>query len=148
VHEKLYQGNNLAQVNFLDYLQSVTLHLARSYQREGLSWDVEGDEVFLGVDQAIPCGLIVNELVSNAMKHAFVGRDHGTLLVSLRNLTDGKATLRVQDDGVGFPADKDFRAASSMGMVLIMALVEQLSARISLDRAGGTMFTLEFQPHP
>ncbi len=148
VHEKLYQAQNLALVDFLDYLQSVTMQLARSYEREGLSWRVDGEEVFLGIDQAIPCGLIVNELISNAMKHAFVGRKSGTLLVNLAKLADGRIEMRVQDDGVGFPPEKDFREAPSMGMVLIMSLVDQLDASIDLDCTGGTAFTVRFRPHP
>lgn len=147
VHEQLYNANNLAQVNFLEYLQSVTMHLARSYERPGLLWQVVGDEVLLGVDQAIPCGLIANELISNAIKHAFTGRVQGTLALELHKLPDGRAELVVQDDGVGFPEDKDFSQATSLGMVLISSLVEQIRGTIELQRSNGTIFTVRFSPH-
>ena len=148
LHEKLYQTRNLAQVDFLDYLQSMTMQLGRSYERSGVTWQVDGDPVILGVDQAIPCGLIVNELVSNAMKHAFVGRERGNLTVGFHSVPDGKVELRVQDDGIGFPEGVDFRNLESMGMVLVMSLVEQIDASITLDRTGGSLFTVRFTPHP
>jgi PAS domain S-box-containing protein len=146
VHEKLYQARNFAQINFFDYLQTVTMHLARSYDRGGISWQIDGDEVHLGIDQAVPCGLIVNELISNAMKHAFVDRSEGSLHLALFKEANGDITIVVQDDGVGFPADKDFRQATSMGMVLIQSLVEQIDATIELDRGNGTKFTVRFHP--
>ena len=102
------------------------------------------DNVVLGVDTAIPCGLIINELVSNALKYAFPNNQGGEICIDLRTTSDQKFTLVVKDNGAGFPEDLDFRKTSSLGLRLVNTLVKQLRGNIDLARDSGTQFRIEF----
>jgi PAS domain S-box-containing protein len=144
VHERLYKSGTLAAVGFKELLTAVASDLQRFYSVAGVACRVEAEDLALGIDTAIPCGMIVNELVSNAFKHAFLGRSSGHVLISLRRLEDGKLELSVEDAGVGFPPDSDFRTMSSIGMTLVNALTAQISGTIRLERNGGTRFVIIF----
>jgi two-component sensor histidine kinase len=147
VHEKLYRSVNLAQVDFAEYLRSVTSELIRSYARPGVSYEVEAETHFMGVDSAVPCGLIVNELVTNALKHAFPGGREGMVRVALRRAADGTMVLAVADNGIGFPVHEDFRAMRSMGMTLLVSLSGQIGAEVSLQTGKeGTEFVVLLPP--
>jgi len=147
IHEILYQSKDLARIELVRYLRSLTDNLFRSY---GVRPDVirlvlEIDEGFLGVDTAIPCGLIINELVSNALKYAFPAGRRGQVRIGLRTQEEPRRfTLVVQDDGVGFPQGVDFRNTESLGLRLVNTLTEQLGGTIELDSNGGTTFTIAF----
>jgi two-component sensor histidine kinase len=144
VHEKLYRSGNLATIDFGDYLSSVTNQLMRSSAKAGISCTLEAEKIFLAVDTAVPCGLIVNELVSNALKHAFVGREQGRVTVRLRRNDPNTVELSVQDDGTGFPAGLDYRTVQSMGMNLMVSLTDQIGGTVELRRDGGTTFFIRF----
>lgn len=144
VHEKLYRSGNLATIDFGDYLSSVTNQLMRSSAKAGISCTVEAEKIFLAVDTAVPCGLIVNELVSNALKHAFGGREQGRVTVRLRRDDPNTVELSVQDDGTGFPAGLDYRNVQSMGMNLMVSLTDQIGGTVELRREGGTTFFIRF----
>jgi two-component system, sensor histidine kinase PdtaS len=111
---------------------------------------VEVAEIGLALDDAIPCGLIVNELVTNALKHAFPARRNGCILVCLRALDTGELELMVSDDGVGLPLGIEPGPASlgSSGLDLVFTFVEQLRAHVEIHRAGGTRFSVRFTPTP
>ncbi len=147
IHEQLYKSLDLTHVNFRDYLNSLTTNLFQTYGIQGggvkLKTDIN-ERVSLTVDKAIPCGLIVNELVSNALRHAFRDRSKGTISIELRQNDDGTASLVVGDDGVGLPSHVDFRHAPSLGLQLVNTLVNQLGATIQLTRKKGTVFTVTF----
>ena len=147
IHEKLYRSGSLAEINFGDYVKSLVDDLLRMYNvplgTVTITADIEN--VQLGVDTAIPCALIINELVSNSLKHAFPDGRTGDVTVALQR-ANGVHTLTVADDGVGFPADLDFRATDSLGMQLVTALVNQLDGTITLDRTKGTTFIITFKP--
>ncbi|MGA9118302.1 MAG: histidine kinase dimerization/phosphoacceptor domain -containing protein [Bacteroidota bacterium] len=145
VHEKLYRSANMSDIDFGEYLKSVIGELARSYLRDNVSYAVEVDAIHLGIDIAIPCGLIVNELVSNAFKHAFPEGRKGTVKVTLRRKQGGGIQLRIKDDGVGIPADKDPREMTSMGMGIVFALTDQISANVAVERDDGTTFIVDFK---
>jgi two-component sensor histidine kinase len=106
------------------------------------------DHITFGVDTAIPCGLIVHELVANALKHAFPGGKPGEIHLDLRADENGRYTLRVRDNGVGFPEDVDFRRVESLGLRLVNMLTQQLDGVIELQRNGGTTFTITFAELP
>jgi PAS domain S-box-containing protein len=144
VHEKLYRSGNLATIDFGDYLSSVTNQLMRSSAKAGISCTVEAEKISLAVDTAVPCGLIVNELVSNALKHAFGGREQGRVTVRLKRNDPKTVELSVQDDGVGFPPGLDFRSVLSMGMNLVVSLTDQIGGTAELQRNGGTNFLIRF----
>ncbi len=147
IHEKLYQSQDLSQVDIADYVRDLTTHLFRTYRADAgvvTLRVIVSDAVRLGVGTAIPCGLIVNELVSNALKHAFPGGRAGEVRVELDRDERGKLVLAVSDTGVGFPADIDFRTTGSLGLKLVATLADQLEGSIELGRSGGTTFKITF----
>lgn len=146
VHEKLYQSADLGQVEFAEYMQSLLAYLFRAHGSAGrvqLNQDLE--PVSLPVNLAVPCGLIVNELFSNALKHAFSGRDGGAVTVSLAHGEDGMVTVRVRDDGVGLPEGLDWRKAGSLGLRLVHMLAGQLHAKVEVADGEGTEFIVTFR---
>jgi len=147
IHEKLYRSSSLAEIDFGDYIKSLIDELRRMYNvADGvITITVEIENVQLGVDTAIPCALIVNELVSNSLKHAFPDGPAGEVTIALQR-ANGAHTLTVADNGVGFPADLDFRTTDSLGMQLVVTLVNQLDGTITLDRTKGTTFIITFKP--
>ncbi len=145
IHERLYRSEDLARIHFRSYLQDLTDQLLRSYQApdERIRVRIEADEILLDTNQAVPCGLLINELIANALKHAFPDGKTGTVLVAMR-CTPGGYQLVIQDDGVGFPAGLDHRKTPSLGLQLVNSLVRQLEGTIELNRGPGTQFTIEF----
>ena len=148
VHEKLYQAADLAQVAFADYAQSLLTYLWQAHGAEaaGLRLEMDLEPVAFAVNTAVPCGLILNELVSNALKHAFKGRREGRVWVALRRGADGRVRLSVRDDGLGLPEGLDWRQADSLGLRLVEMLARQLNADIQATSGPGTEFQLSFDP--
>jgi two-component sensor histidine kinase len=146
VHEKLYQTQDLARINFGEYIHNLSAYLAQAHSASAraVALRVRADDVFLAIDTAIPCGLMLNELISNALKHAFPAGGPGQIHVELSAGRDHRYTLRVSDDGVGMPPGLDLSATDSLGFQLINALVQQLDAAIELDGDGGTEFNITF----
>ncbi len=144
VHERLYKENNLASIDFRDYLNSMASELSRSYPRHDITVRVDAESMQVGVDLAIPCGLIANELISNSFKHAFPNGREGSVLVSLRSLPGSRAELRVRDDGIGFAMQTDDHNGETLGLTIINALVDQISGRLSTERRHGTSVAVEF----
>jgi two-component sensor histidine kinase len=146
IHERLYRSEDLAQVDFAVYIRDLATFLVRSYRAQlgPISLNTEAEGVFLGIDTAIPCGLITNELISNALKHAFPNGKEGEIWVKIGTHGDRQFTLIVGDNGVGFPPDVDFRDTESLGMQLVNTLVDQLEGTVELRRDGGTEFTIRF----
>ena len=145
VHERLYQSPDLASIDFAEYVQSLVSHLSRAYGSASGSvavrLNVQG--VSLGVDQAISCGLIINELVSNSLKHAFPQGRQGAIWVTL-DRGAGSYVLAVGDDGAGLPADFSFSTAETLGLQLVRTLAEQLDGTIEVDTKRGTVFRITF----
>lgn len=147
VHESLYQSNTLSEVNFAEYIQNITRNLYHSYGRPegGISLDFDLEEIYLNLDTSIPCGLIINEVVSNSLKYAFQGREKGIIRVELGKLSDGRLKLIVSDDGIGLPADFDIENAESLGLQLVTTLVTQVSGELEIDVSSGTKFNIVFK---
>lgn len=147
VHEKLYRTGDLARIDFQDYLLTLTKGLTESWRRPGVpvAVSVEAEGVHLGVDVAIPCGLIVTELVTNALKHAFPNDAPGSIHVTAAVAPAGRLKLTVQDDGVGLPANVEFRRSGTLGLELVGSLVRQLGAKLEIGRERGTRFSLDFE---
>jgi PAS domain S-box-containing protein len=143
VHETLYQGRDIAQVPLAAYVEALVQQLARAYGvdpgRIVVQSHVEG--VDLPLDTAMPCSLMLSELLSNCLKHAFPGGAVGAVTVTLTNTQD-RLTLRVSDNGCGFPEHLDFRHTESLGLQLVCALTEQLQGTVVPERDGGTTFTV------
>jgi PAS domain S-box-containing protein len=146
-HEKLYQSKDLAHVDIVGYLQGLATSLFATYgvDPNAISLSLEVEDLPLGVDAAISCGLIVNELVSNALKHAFPpGHAQGEVWIALR--ADGReVVLEVADNGVGFPSDLDVNSPGTLGLRLVDILVDQLDGSIELDPRGKTRFEIRFE---
>ena len=150
IHERLYQSSDLSRIEFSQYLRNLATHLFHSYQADSsrIHLKIDAEEVFLNINTAIPCGLIVNELISNALKHGFPEGRSGQLDIDLRRVAGDGYVLRVKDDGVGFPEGLDFRKTETLGMQIISTLVEQIDGRVELSRKKGTAFRLEFNELP
>ncbi|MEQ8537274.1 MAG: PAS domain S-box protein [Coleofasciculus sp. D1-CHI-01] len=147
VHEKLYRSENLAQIDFAQYVPDLITHLFDSYNisssRVRISYQVE--EIALAIDTAIPCGLILNELVSNALKYAFPEHQKGEIKIKFqRNLENNSLTLLVQDNGVGIPKSFDIETTTSLGLTLVLGLVDQIDGTLDLNCDSGTEFTITF----
>ena len=147
IHEKLYQSKDLANIDFNGYIKNLADDLFRSYGASisiALKTDIEG--VSLEIDTAIPCGLIINELVSNSLKHAFPEDREGEIKIALRRTDRNEVELVVSDDGIGIPEDLDFRNTESLGLQLVTSLAEsQLQGKTELNRAKGTEFRIKFK---
>jgi len=142
IHEDLYRSKDFRSVDFGAYARRLLSRLAGSYRGEAaLSSRVEAEDIMIGIDQAIPCSLIVNELCTNALKHAFPqgrGWDGAELVVSLQRVDSSRLLLAVADNGVGLPPDFDPARVTSFGMKIVMKLAEQLGARLSFGPGPGS----------
>ncbi len=147
VHEKLYRSDDLAKVDFCEYIQSLSRHLFMVYGVSSTEIDlcVDAKDVFLDINTSIPCGLIINELISNSLKHAFSGRKRGRIHVVLRPEKNGNFKLVVRDDGVGLPKDLDVAKTESLGLQLVAMLVEQLQGTFRIDNNQGTSIEILFK---
>jgi two-component sensor histidine kinase len=145
IHEKLYQSHDYGNVRFADYLRSLTgsVFHATGASADDVQLELAVEPVALAVDRAIPCGLIVNELITNALKHAFTDGRSGELRVELAR-NDDRIRLAVKDNGVGLPPGLDVRGAKSLGLRLVNTLVRQLRATLDIADRGGTCFELSF----
>jgi PAS domain S-box-containing protein len=146
VHERLYQSEDLASVDVREYLESLTGYLLAAYEHDTdvIHLNLQADDVSFDIDSAIACGLIVNELVSNALKHAFPPGQPGEIHVRLRTANVGRFQLVVADNGVGFPPDLDVNTATSLGLRLVNMLTEQLQGTLEMTRDDGTIFRITF----
>jgi PAS domain S-box-containing protein len=147
VHEKLYRSEDLAKVDFCEYIRSLGRHLLISYgvNSTAIDLDVSVEDVFLDINTSIPCGLIINELISNSIKHGFTDRKNGKICVALRPEKNSKYKLVVSDDGVGLPKGLDVTQTESLGLQLVTMLVEQLQGTLHVDNSEGTSFEIVFE---
>ena len=154
IHEKLYRSEDFANINFAEYIKSLTTHLLQTYRTKGspINLKINVEEISLTIETAIPCGLIINELVSNSLKYAFPEGREGEINIEffpndgnvIPEGDDLKYTLKVSDNGIGFPEDLDFRNTQSLGLQLVNNLTNQLDGTIVLGRTGGTTFSITF----
>jgi PAS domain S-box-containing protein len=148
IHQTLYQSHDFAEVDFGQFMNSLVRSLTVSYgvdpSRIGISLELHA--VTLPIDSAIPTGLIVNELLSNALKHAFPAGRSGQITIGLEQIDAGFIRLSVTDDGVGLPADLELDNAHSLGLQLVTLLADQLGGTIDMQRSGPTRFVLKFMP--
>lgn len=147
VHEKLYQSTNLSQIDFGNYIRTLGDLLMRSFAPDPspMTLQVSGATVLLSIDVAVPCGLIVNELLSNSLKHAFPDGRPGTIEVELEDRGDGTCQVSVRDDGVGLPPNLDPATVTTLGLQLVAGLVQQIDGTLTVDSGSdGTAFNIRF----
>jgi PAS domain S-box-containing protein len=144
IHEQLYQAGDFSRVGFREYVRQLVSNVFRTAAPSAnLQLELSIDELALDVGLAIPCALVINELVTNALKHAFQGRSAGRLRVGM--CRRGTALeLEVKDDGVGLPDGVEIHQATSMGLLVVRTLAEQLGATLQVDGSSGTTFRLTF----
>jgi two-component sensor histidine kinase len=126
IHEKLYQSKDLSRIDLADYIRRLVDTLFRSYgvDSESVTLKIEISNAPLAVDTAVPCGLIISELVSNSLKYAFPKGRRGEVRINLCSPEDRKIALTVGDNGIGFPEDLDFRNTESLGLQLVSTLTD------------------------
>lgn len=148
IHESLYQSANLSEIDFPAYIDQLADYLFRSYgvdpNRVQLAASI--DELRLTIDTAVPCGLIINELVSNSLKYAFPAGRSGTIRIEMHYKDDHSIRLAVTDNGVGFPDGIGQASTKSLGLRLVRTLADQLSATVEMSSASGAQTILTFQP--
>ncbi|SDF26513.1 Two-component sensor histidine kinase, contains HisKA and HATPase domains [Methanolobus vulcani] len=145
-HEKLYQSRDLENIELSSYIETLTKYLLNTYgcDPENIKIDIKIKNITQDIDTAIPLGLIINEIVSNSLKHAF--KDHkGEIFVEIVPDVDGQYMLTIRDNGIGFPENLDFMNTDSLGMQLVVSLVEQIEGSIELIRGNGTEFRIKFK---
>jgi len=147
IHEKLYQSKNLAQIELAEYIQDLVDNLLSSYEANlnTIALKINIDQVYLNLDAAIPCGLIINELVLNSFKHAFPAGNSGEIRIDFRVEKKNKYILTISDNGIGFPSNLDFRNTESLGLQLVNALTNQLGGNIELNGSAGAEFKITFE---
>jgi PAS domain S-box-containing protein len=146
IHEKLYQSEDLAQIDFGEYLSDLVDALVKSYKmnagRIRINKDIQ--KVSLGIDAAIPCGLMINELISNSLQHGFPGDKSGRITVSIRPIGEDEIEIIVSDDGVGLPEYVDPTKAKTLGLKLVRRFAEKLKGTLEVDRSDGAEFRIRF----
>jgi PAS domain S-box-containing protein len=145
IHESLYKSSQLGKIDFEEYVSKLCNNLIRSYaiRDNQISLLTETEKVLLHLDQAIPCGLMVNEIISNSLKHAFPAHGRGIIAINLR-CRKNRVKLRLSDDGIGIPANILRGETNTLGMQLIETLVEQIRGELKIDTEMGSSFELEF----
>jgi PAS domain S-box-containing protein len=146
VHEKLYRSEDLANIDFGQYIPDLTTHLFDTYDVSSttVSLNIQVDNISLQIDTAIPCGLIINELVSNSLKYAFPPPRKGEIQVQFYANNDNNLTLIIRDNGIGIPETFDIETTQSLGLTLVQGLVEQIEGTLELNRSQGTEFKITF----
>ena len=145
VHEQLYQSKDLSNIDFAEYIQNLAHNLFQAYEihAQGIKLETNIAQCSLNIDTAVPCGLIINELVTNALKYAFTGQIKGKINIDF-TLDNKVCVLTVSDSGIGFPKDLDYRKARTLGLRLVGSLVKQIRGKIELLETAGTTFKITF----
>jgi len=140
IHEKLYQSEDLAQIDFSEYIRDLVASLFCSYELnlDAIELKINVEQIFLNIETAIPCGLIINELVLNSLKHAFPIGNSGEIYINLYENDENEIALTISDNGIGFSQDFDFRNTSSLGLQLVNALTATNLTRDTLQRQGSS----------
>jgi two-component sensor histidine kinase len=146
LHESLYQSDNLSEINFPEYILQLADHLFRSYgvTQDRIRLRTELDHFALHLDAAVPCGLIINELLSNSLKYAFPDGRTGEIHIGLHGLNGSAARLIIGDNGVGLKSGVDWTTTRSLGLRLVRSLTQQLGATIEVRSEMGMEVELEF----
>lgn len=147
IHEKLYRSTDISVIEFYDYIKNLVNSLYSSYgiSIERVKPEIEFRSIYLDIDTAIPCGLIINELISNCLKYAFPDLRKGKICIDLKELNESDYVLIIRDDGIGIPESVDFGNTNSLGLKLVKILSEQLGGTVELIRNNGSEFRISFK---
>jgi len=146
IHDDLHLFKGRERIDFANYIRNLVARLFHSYAVDTnlIKFKLDVDDIFLDIKRAVPCGLIISELVSNSLKYAFPDKREGEICIDFHRDREGRFMLIISDNGVGFPEDLDFRNTESLGLQIVTDFVEQLEAEIELDRKVGTKFKISF----
>jgi two-component sensor histidine kinase len=146
IHEILFRSRDITKIDFAEYIKTISVQIFRSYgaYSKNIGLEVQVKDIILDVDTAITCGLLVTELVSNSLKHAFIDGREGLINVKLFTNNASMLTLIVKDDGIGLKDYNNGQSLDSLGLKLVGALVSQLAGRVEVDRTFGTTFMITF----
>ena len=145
IHEQLHCSTNLFEIDIKQYITALIEHIANSYLTKEIDFILDIQSVKLNIETAHPCGLIINELISNALKHGFSDRHTGKIFLKFNRDVAGYCNLLVEDNGIGFPAHKNFYQSESLGLELVSTLVEQLEGKITMTSNNGTKIKITFK---
>jgi two-component sensor histidine kinase len=145
VHERLYQSGDLSSIDFGEYIRNLAQQLFHTYKHNAdrIKLEITVDHIFLDIGSAIPCGLLLNELISNALKHAFPEGREGEISIKMTS-KDHNIKLAVSDNGIGLPADFDMNTVNTLGLELVKTLIQQLQGTLKLNKNHGTQFIITF----
>lgn len=146
IHERLYRSHDLTRINLAPYIQELTTSLSRTYQQKSINvrMHIHANDIEIDMDTAVSCGLIINELVSNALKHAFTSRSEGEIIITLQSIDPCHYRMLVQDNGVGLPSTVNIATSETLGLQLVNSLVKQLDGTINIQSQQGTRFEIDF----
>ena len=145
VHEQFYKSDDFSKIDMKPYIESISRKLHHIYMHDKeIVMELNFENVLLNVNDAIPCGLILNELLTNAYKYAFLSMKTGSIKISFKTMKDGSFNLTVQDNGVGLPEDIDIENSETLGLQLVKILVEQIRGTLEIKRNKGTEFSIKF----
>ncbi|MEO5570007.1 MAG: two-component regulator propeller domain-containing protein [Bacteroidia bacterium] len=147
IHERFYQSDGTSKIDFDEYIKRLTENLALSLgiKQTQVELVIDSEKISLDIDTAVPCGLILNELVTNSLKYAFENKQYGKVFISFHELENNYCRLVIRDNGIGFPPEFMLENAESLGMQLVLALTDQLEGTIKLDKTNGATFIIEFR---
>jgi two-component sensor histidine kinase len=145
IHEKLYQSADFASINFEEYIRSLVSYLLSYYSTSSIQAEIDVEkDIVLNMDTAVPCGLIINELVTNSIKFAFTGKENGRIYIKLYS-DDGFFTMIIGDNGIGLPQGLDIDNPQKLGLQLVRTLIDQLEGKVEFDGKNGTEFKIKFK---
>ncbi|MCE5213140.1 MAG: sensor histidine kinase, partial [Methanobacterium sp.] len=146
IHENLYRSENLTEIKFTNYADFLVKNIFHTYKisTERFKVNIDTDDIYLDIDTAIPCGLIINELVTNSLKHAFPDGEEGELTIKMEQ-DNSKYHLTVADNGIGLPPELDINNTTTLGLLLVNSLVGQLEGKLEVYHERGTTFHISFK---
>jgi two-component sensor histidine kinase len=146
IHEKLYRSKDLSDIDLGSYLKDLITHILKAYRvnNEEVNFEITAEPINLTIDTAIPCGLIINELINNTIKYAFPEGHKGSITVDIKK-SDDDIVLEVCDNGIGIPESFDISRSDSLGLQLVETLIKQISGTVTVDTSKGTKFTIKFR---
>ena len=144
IHENLYRTEDFSSINFADYLMNLVTNLIASYRiNDDVQLKIDLDQIDLVLDQAIPCGLLVNELITNSLKYAWPEHQNGLINLGLKEV-EGEIILTIGDNGVGLPVPFEVLNSDTLGLQLVVTLVEQLDGKLVVNSENGTEYLVKF----
>lgn len=147
IHEKLYQSVNFREININEYINGIAANVNESYgKKSNVKFDINIENILLNIDYAVPCGLIINEILTNSFKYAFPDERQGKITIIVKSNDNNRIQIFISDNGIGIPKDLDIRNTKSLGLRLITGLAEsQLHGEIILNRENGAEFQINFR---